>query len=238
MQYLNIIDNLQQVNESVVQESEGETGVSERLAKNIMLVGEETISPVSGTEVDMCYISTCCILILRILNSIGRFQDEVALPPNTTTPIVYARESFAIQVQDVNAETFSGEALNVDLGSFEEALRLNTSIPEEALLTTMEALVNVTASIAVPSSLLTDLQSLEEGIARRALEFQRLSYSVFLTDILFLSPNQSANNLSIGTIILALRLRNITLDQILKMPLNTTFRFSNVREKCKYTLYY
>ena len=37
-QYLNIIDNIQQVNESVVQESERETGVSKRLLHCYILV--------------------------------------------------------------------------------------------------------------------------------------------------------------------------------------------------------
>ena len=35
-QYLNIIDNIQQVNESVVQESERETGASKRLLRCYM----------------------------------------------------------------------------------------------------------------------------------------------------------------------------------------------------------
>ena len=40
-QYLNIIDHIQQVNESVVQESERETGVSKRLLHCYVLYSNE-----------------------------------------------------------------------------------------------------------------------------------------------------------------------------------------------------
>ena len=90
----------------------------------------------------------------------------------------------------------------------------------------MEVLVNVTASISLPPSLLSDLQGGEE--VRRDDAVQRLSYSVFLTDALFQSPNQTARNLSIGTIIVALRLRSVTENQTLTMPINTTFRINEV----------
>ena len=163
---------------------------------------------------------------VRILNSLGRFQDEIVLSKNVTVPIVYAQKSFALQIQDVTTQSFDGETFNVNLGSFEEAIRLNTSIPEKALQTAMEVLVNVTASISLPPSLLFDLQGGEE--VRRDEAVQRLSYSLFLTDALFQSPNQTARNLSIGTIIVALRLRNVAVNQTLTMPINTTFRINKV----------
>lgn len=157
--------------------------------------------------------------ILRILNSLGRFQDEVVITTNTTK--IYTQMTFALQVQDVSTESFSGETLSVDLGSFEEALSLNTSIPEHALQTTMEALSDATASITLPSNIFTAVQ----GGEKRS---QRLSYGIFLRDILFQSPNQTANNLSIETIIIALRLPNTTVDQTLSVPLNTAFSISRV----------
>ena len=173
------------------------------------------------------YVSTIYPLSnVRILNSLGRFQDEIVLSKNVTAPIVYAQKSFALQIQDVTTQSFDGETFNVDLGSFEEAIRLNTSIPEKALQTTMEVLVNVTASISLPPSLLSDLQGGEE--VRRDEAVQRLSYSLFLTDALFQSPNQTARNLSIGTIIVALRLRNVAVNQTLTMPINTNFRINKV----------
>ena len=214
-QYLNIIDNIQQVNESVVQESERETGVSKRLLHCYVLVHGVHIlikhNPLSN---------------VRILNSLGRFQDEIVLSENVTAPIVYARKSFALQIQDVTTHSFDGETFNVDLGSFEEALYLNTSIPEKALQSAMEVLANVTASISLPPSLLSDLQGGENIYRDEAV--QRLSYSVFLTDALFQSPNQTASNLSIGTIIVALRLKNVTVNQTLTIPINTTFRINKV----------
>lgn len=148
------------------------------------------------------------------------------LPPNITTPMVYARDTFALQVRNVNTESFNGETFNVDLGSFEKAVSLNTSIPEQSLRTVMEVLANATASITVPREILSDIQN--RGI-RETDETQRVSYSVFLGDILFQSPNQTTrNNLSIGSIITAIRLRNVAADHRLTVPLNTTFRISEV----------
>ena len=72
-------------------------------------------------------------LFNRIIESLGRFQDEVVLNATTNGSQVFTREKFAIQVRDVDIDSFSGEVFNVDLGSFEEALILNTSIPEEAI---------------------------------------------------------------------------------------------------------
>ena len=93
----------------------------------------------------------------------------------------------------------------------------------------MEVLANATASISLPPSLLSDLQGGEEVYRDEAV--QRLSYSVFLTDALFQSPNQTARNLSIGTIIVALRLRNValTMNQTLTVPVNTTFHIDDER---------
>ena len=164
------------------------------------------------------------LFTFRILSSLGRFQDEVVLPPNTTEPKVYARETFALQVRDVDTKSFSGETFNVDLGSFEEAIHLNTSIPEQALQTTMEVLADATVSITVPREILGGRQNRE---IREPDETQRLSYSVFIADTLFQSPNQtSRNNLSIGSIIAAIRLRNVAAE--LTVPLNATFRISEV----------
>ena len=158
--------------------------------------------------------------LTRILNSLGRFQDEVVLPSNITEPTIYAREIFALQVQDIDIKSFSGEVLNVNLGTFEEALQLSTSISEEALQTTMEVISNATASISLPSTIFSGYQEEENQTVR-------LSYSVFLLDALYQSTNQAAKNLSIGTIIVALRLGDTTVNQM-QITLNTTFSVDEV----------
>ena len=163
------------------------------------------------------------LIVCRIIESLGRFQDEVMLNAINGSQIFFFF-FFAIQVRDIDINSFSGEVFSVDLGPFEEALNHSSLIPEEAIQVTMETLANVTASITVPPNLITDLQH----EANQSVESQRLSYSVFLSDVLFMSPNQTAQNMSIGTVIIALRLRELVLSETLTTLIDASFRLSEV----------
>ena len=167
------------------------------------------------------FIST--VFFLRILSSLERFQGRVVLPPNITKAKLYVRETFALQAHDIDIESFSGEVFNADVGSFEEALKINNSIPEKALQTTLEVLSNATASISIPPNFFSSHQREE---SKRA----RLCYSVFLKDTLFFSPNQTSGNLSIGTIIAAVWLQYDTVSQT-QIPFKITFRIDKVMIK-------
>ena len=156
----------------------------------------------------------------RVIKSLGRFQTNFNLSVlNNNGSKVFTRKRFAMQIRDIYIETFRGEIFSVDLGSKEN--RNTSNIPVEALQihNTVDILANTTASITIPPDFLTHLQP---GV-NQSMGSQRLSYSVFLTDILFQSPNQS-----IGTVIIALRLKNLTPNGTASLLVNNTFRLSEV----------
>ena len=129
--------------------------------------------------------------------------------------VTYGFDTFALQLQDIDLSLFNGQTFSVNLGSVEDAINLNNSI--EDFLKTSEmvtkVLENTTASVQLPINF---LDSAQECANTSMVEQLRLSYFVFLTDILFQSKNQS--RLDIGSIVVAARLRCAD---------NTSFNFSN-----------
>jgi hypothetical protein len=130
---------------------------------------------------------------------------------------------YALQVQSIDSVKVGGHALTVNLGSVDEALN-SGQISEEDLITgesLMSVLTNATASVYIPTD------SLVNNVNSCTLEMfntsqQRLSHSIFLSDILF-QTNFGNNNYSIGSIIIAARIQ--CLDGVsLPMPVRTTFR--------------
>ena len=164
----------------------------------------------------------------RLLDSLQNFLDkvEVEQDENSTTnssQAVFAFETFALQVQQLDPEEYKGQVFSVNLGSVEEATKDNQTIDQADLVTSeleSENLVKmtkhegVTASLQLPEDLL--LIDLCTSNSTSAVP-QRLSYSVFKSDILFQNLNQS--HLSIGSIIVAARLKcadNVTLNTSIK----------------------
>ena len=158
------------------------------------------------------------------------FVDEVQLSPNETVQ-TFALESFALQIQNVESGSFEGQVFTAKLGSVEEAMNISGLIDRDALVlvSLMEALANttanLTASISIPETLFDDSPGND---TRGNQTVQRLSYSVFLTDSLFQSPEQAEEDLTIGTIIIAMRLRD-TVNETLSEPVNITFQTSQVQ---------
>ena len=164
----------------------------------------------------------------RLLDSLQNFLDKVKVEQdeNSTTnssQTVFAFETFALQVQQLDPEEYKGQVFSVNLGSVEEATKDNQKIDQTALVTTelesaentnlkhkmkiikrekaTNTMAGTTASLQLPEDLLLDLCSSNSTSAVP----QRLSYSVFKSDILFQNLNQS--HLSIGSIIVAARLK-------------------------------
>ena len=191
----------------------------------------------------------------RLLDSLQNFLDkvEVEQDENSTTnssQTVFAFETFALQVQQLDPEEYKGQVFSVNLGSVEEATKDNQKIDQTALVTTelesaentnlehkmkiikrekaTNTMAGTTASLQLPEDLLLDLCSSNSTSAVP----QRLSYSVFKSDILFQNLNQS--HLSIGSIIVAARLKcadNVTLNTSIK----STFQIDRmVRIKRKF----
>ena len=139
----------------------------------------------------------------------------------------FVHRSYALQVQDIDPQLFRGETFSANLGSVDEAQDLSEEISQQALTVNMEMLVNVTitvnttASVRLPDSLFEQLVECGNGTV------QRLSYSVFLTDVLFQSFDQDDTEI-IGTIILGVRLRCAMNNTSLSMPVTVTFQTSEV----------
>ena len=129
--------------------------------------------------------------------SLETFSSSVPLSSNATNNReVYTLDNFAIQVEDVDYNSFEGEAFSVDLGTVEEAINRTNEIDENRLVTMMEALSNATASLQVPSTIFNDdAQNVT----------QRLSYSVFTTDKLFQSEETASGDLTVGSIIVGVK---------------------------------
>ena len=122
---------------------------------------------------------------------------------------------------------------SINLGSLEEARKDNQTIEQENLMTSQlesatnlnyetddgsrSAMADTTASLQLPEDLLNSCNDVNSSLVSAIT--QRLSYSVFKSDVLFQSINQSLLNLSIGSIIIAARLKcadNATLNMSVK----------------------
>ena len=172
------------------------------------------------------------MIFFRLLESLQNFLDlvEVEEDENSTansTQTVFAFETFALQVQQLDPEEYKDQTFSVNLGSLEEVREDNRTIEQDALVTselashetdnegTRNSVAGTTASLQLPENLL-DLCSDVNSNLTSAVP-QRLSYSVFKSDILFQNLNQS--HLSIGSIIIAARLKcadNATLNTSIK----------------------
>ena len=161
------------------------------------------------------------------MESLQNFLDkvEIEVDENNTSnssQTVFAFETFALQVQQLDPEEYKGQVFSVNLGSLKEAIKDNQTIEQGNLVPSQlesvtdlslkadndgarKAMADTTASLQLPQDLL-DL-CIDVNVSS-----QRLSYSVFKSDILFQNVHQL--NLSIGSLIVAARLKcadNITL---------------------------
>ena len=139
--------------------------------------------------------------------------------------VVFGFDTFALQLQDIDPNSFNGQTFSVNLGSVEDALQSEGGLGDSLVTseTVMDILVKSTASVYLPESFLENV----DNLLANDTDMLRLSYSVFLTDVLFQSPNQSG--FDIGSIIVSSRLSYSTL---LK-PVQVSFRtarmvYSNV----------
>ena len=61
----------------------------------------------------------------RLLESLQSFLDEVEISNSTMNQTVFAFKTFALQVQTLDSAEYQGQTFSVDLGSVEEALKLD-----------------------------------------------------------------------------------------------------------------
>lgn len=146
-----------------------------------------------------------------------------ALSNNTEDKVVFPFDTYALQLQDITPDSFKGQTFSVDLGSVQEAMTNKDGIKSNSLRTSemiMRVLDNSTAAVQLPENFLSDTPECTTGQSGRA---ERLSYSVFLTDILFQTRNENASD--IGSVIVSTRL-SCARNRSLSTPIITHFRTS------------
>ena len=188
----------------------------------------------------------------NFLDGVQVEQDENST--SNTNQTVFAFETFALQVQQLDPEEYKGQIFSVNLGSLEEARKDNQTIEQENLVTSeLESATNLnhgtvndlrirnviadtTASLQLPEDLLDSCNESDVNSNLVSTTSQRLSYSVFKSDVLFQNVNQRQLNLSIGSIIVAARLKcvdNVTLN----MSVKSTFQIDRRVRKIVYKYY-
>ena len=145
---------------------------------------------------------TLCYLC-RILDNLATLSDLLDLSTTNMSStkddkLILGFDTYALQFQDINITLFKGQTFSVELGSVEDAMNSEKILNES--LKTFEMInenstANSTATVKVPAN---SFEMIEE-CAR-----PRLSYLVFLSDILFQSQNE---RFDIGSIIVTTRLR-------------------------------
>ena len=125
-------------------------------------------------------------------------------------------------MNDVNTSNFKGQTFSVDLGSVQEAMSISGNIREEAIETIEgnEVFLNRTASVQVPESVFQDLGQISGQ--------QRLSYAVFVRDTLFQSSDENQSNLTVGSIIVTVRVNGTAASRNLSTPITVTFQANKV----------
>ena len=125
---------------------------------------------------------------------------------NTVDKGLFTFDTYALQLQEVDSERFQGQTLIVNLGSIENIDNLSGGIPNNSLILhdmIVETLNNATASVQLPGNLFKSLANCNETNASESTSTvpTRLSYSVFLSDVLFQSTEFYQNRL--GSIIVS-----------------------------------
>lgn len=152
--------------------------------------------------IELLVLSVISFLV-RLFESLRRFVNMVPMPNNSTNDtLAFALNNFAILLQDVDPRNFSGEAFSVNLGPIQEAVNNTSRINEESLVTMMAPLPNATASAELPESLFTT-NTPGNPVPRR-----RVTFSVFLTNTLFLTPETDCTNSTIGSVVLGIGVNN------------------------------
>ena len=175
--YLNIIDNIIEVDQEVIKQSNAST----RLVIDLLML---CIS-----------LPLCFAFFYSILQSLETFSENVDVNFTDGDRPTFTRENFAIQLQQIDISTFAGESFNVDLGTVEEAMNNSGNIDPQALVSLLNPLSNATGSLTVSSRVSGRIDS-------NASNSVRLAYSVFVSSSLF--PTESVNT-TVASVVLNLK---------------------------------
>ena len=168
--------------------------------------------------------------MIRLLESLEQFQDLVVLASDNSTENAtntFALKTFAIQIEEFDPQLYQGQSFSVNLGSVQDTMNIDGNIPADSLIirdATGEIIItNNTAVIQLPEELFKDLSHCIPPSSSQA----RVSYSVFLSDVLF--QNEDQRHLELGSIIVATRLKcdtNTTI--LLNNPIQVSFQINKM----------
>ena len=172
------------------------------------------------------------INFFRVLASLGSFLDKLDLTTvaqnATNNKTTFTFSTFAIQVHEIDPRTFNGQTFIVDLGSFEQVSTVsNVDINHDALITINNDVLSKdiqysTASLELNPSIFEESRSSNSSSAI----IQRVSYTVFLKDSLFLPKNVSLNK--VGSVVVAVRTSHQYNESILGMPVRVNFSINEM----------
>ncbi|XP_064387685.1 adhesion G-protein coupled receptor G6-like [Halichondria panicea] len=211
---------------AIVEQVAAEAAINQEVRDNYL----QTINNIQQADADVIYESQMVMnSSTRILASLETFvvnlNTSTVFRNSTSNRTVLSFETFAITVQDLDPDSFQGQTFAVDLGPVEEAMKNTGVIDQYALMTTnadnrseidslSEDTENSTASLRLSPSLFEKCPTIN-----RTSLWQRLSYSVFLSDVLFLPENRSTNR--VGSIVVAARLACLQTNKT--VPIRTSF---------------
>ncbi|XP_064387511.1 uncharacterized protein LOC135335851 isoform X2 [Halichondria panicea] len=232
---------------AIVEQVAEKAAVNQEVRDNYL----QTINNIQQADADVIYESQLAMnSSTRILASLETFLDNLNTSTvstnSTSNQTVFSFEKFAITVQDLDPDSFQGQTFVVDLGPVEEAVNNTGVIDQDALMTAndytadnrsdtdslSEDTDNSTASLRLSPLILEECPTTNLSLRHR------LSYSVFLSDVLFLPENRSTNQ--VGSIVVAARLACLQTNKtVLTVPVRTSFliRAKNNIENSSCALY-
>ena len=155
------------------------------------------------------------------MDNLAIFTDSLDLTLLTNSSVdKFVYDTYALQMQDIDPDTFKGQTFTINLGSVEEALNSTEGFKDESLKISemdLEVPDNSTAAVQIPEKFIEECQM--ENTSNLT---QRLSYNVFITDVLFQSLKVNST-LAIGSIIVSTRL-NCKMNSSLSTPIRVIFR--------------
>lgn len=149
--------------------------------------------------------------------------DLTAASNSSDGKLTFGFNNYAMQLQDIDPGAFNGQTFSVNLGSVEDALisdnGFNNSLKTSNVL--VEVMNDSTAAIQLPENFIQSIEGYEDENQNLTSNQLRLSFAVFLTDILFQSENDT--KMKIGSIIVSTRLK-LAEQSSLFSQITTTFR--------------
>ncbi len=203
---------------------------------------------IAGLTAAKLFLVLCCdchSIFHRILDSLGTFLDTVDLATvNTTNNLTTLTfNTYAVQIQEVDPDNFAGQTFVVNLGPVEQAMNISGNIAQESLITLDGVAIdnsrrkrqstgldvqNATASLQLTPLIFENCVSNMSSEASTIVS-QRLSYSVFVSDVLFQTENNIKSNIVVGSIVVAVRLRcQLANKTMLSVPVRSTFQVAEM----------